>query len=269
MSLYDHMHDHEQTKCFYHPVFYNDGLDPEGATTHVGGEMRYFKRGSNLPIKTRYYNYPENFCIFDYRKYGNEPSNAIHVVQQGVYINCLHANSLRPKHIMPYWVDYYGHPINITCVKDVLAIIADFEEFMRECKEIYQKYGSNVLLNEAIALKNTPGFQAAYDKYQEVSLLERAELSQVKTLDKWRVEESFINEKQLGEFWETFEYEESEKDKPPLPHCNYLINYQLCKAAFKKFLEENPGILDSYITWQNLGSDSLNQLHSVVARVLT
>ncbi|PFJ29065.1 MULTISPECIES: hypothetical protein [Bacillus cereus group] len=51
-----------EINCFYNPIFSGEGVQII-RTWHSGGSLSTFQVGDKLPLKTLYYEYPENFCI--------------------------------------------------------------------------------------------------------------------------------------------------------------------------------------------------------------
>lgn len=73
MGLYDSING-EQIKCFYTPIF----STPEGIW-YSGGHMIDFIDGDEVPTKSMYYKYPDNFIILDHDTYNT--GCCIHIIK--------------------------------------------------------------------------------------------------------------------------------------------------------------------------------------------
>lgn len=275
MGLYDIMANGEQVKCFYLIAFLKDEYTTEknngfGNTIHIGGYLRNFIIGSKLPIKTKYYKYPENFCIFDYRCFDNN----IHIVRNGIYNKYVHASKFSESDLQNYWIDYYGNSINIQNIEDIQLITNDFKKYRILRNEIIQKYDISKLLNIARKMKDDQEeFGKIIGEFNEIinkcdALLKKRdkELSEINIMDKWYRNE-YVKEKQFGEFWKAFDNREKRVSESSLLEYNYEQEYVDCKDAFKNFIKSNSGIIDKYIKWQKLSHKDIDKLMEVIKKV--
>ena len=131
MGMYDYING-EQVKCFYRPIFSeNEGL------WHSGGLMRSYVDGDELPLKTMYYKYPNNFMIFDYIDYDDECF--IHIVKDKKIYKTCDLNDIKDEYFEDnkLVVSYYGSSIlNFKSVSDILEYIKDTKEHNLKIKEI-------------------------------------------------------------------------------------------------------------------------------------
>lgn len=62
--MYDLLND-STIKCFYSPVCYRFKEDDNYSIYKIDGNLKSYKDGDELPLKTLYYKYPSNFVIYD------------------------------------------------------------------------------------------------------------------------------------------------------------------------------------------------------------
>ena len=94
MGMYDTLGNDgdNQVKAFDVPCFYASS-SPEPAESlfkyklgYIGGLLRYFAKDADVPYKTWWYKYPENFIIMDINIYGNSGyQDLFHVITEGKY----------------------------------------------------------------------------------------------------------------------------------------------------------------------------------------
>jgi hypothetical protein len=66
MGMYDYLVDEKydtQVKLFYTPIYTNEPLYENQHTWHSGGNLITYQKYSLLPLKTMYYEYPNDFVI--------------------------------------------------------------------------------------------------------------------------------------------------------------------------------------------------------------
>lgn len=126
MGLYDYING-EQIKCFYRPIF-SEGQ----GVWHSGGRMIGFSDGDEIPVKSMYYKYPDNFMIFDYMDYSDECY--IHIIKdKKVFKTCTLEDIIddyfKDNELV---VDYHGTSIlNIKSVADIKNYIVDTKKFSK------------------------------------------------------------------------------------------------------------------------------------------
>lgn len=151
MGMYDILGGH-QVKCFYEPTISHDvdakfGLPPVNELNMwmTGGSLHEFSPLQRVPYKSMWYDYTENFMIFDLR--GSE-SHLVHIISMGRYMFSIHYQALNMI-LFPISnvIDVYGTPLNITSMTDFENIISEYDETRKHVndliKEHHQKYKSD------------------------------------------------------------------------------------------------------------------------------
>ena len=145
MGMYDYL-EGEQVKLFDFPcnplkrnsnklndVFYQEHF--------IEGNFRRYKKGNKVPYRTLFYNYGENFIVFDYRYFSFEKEEPlIHVVENGIYVNSFRYSKIPDDLKIDLVVDKFGHPVNIVKKEDFKDIIDEFLFYDEKYFELINKY---------------------------------------------------------------------------------------------------------------------------------
>lgn len=140
MGMYDNFGP-TQVKCFSIPhVFwskksgkiFDEGLN----VSYSGGSLLSFRHGEEVPYKTLYYCYGENFMIYDFRTWDDSlPENVI-VIENGKWAFSAPYSSEKIKDKISTGkfivIDKYGDRINITKPEDFETIYQDFKQSEKE-----------------------------------------------------------------------------------------------------------------------------------------
>ena len=140
MGMYDNFGP-TQVKCFFVPhVFwsrergkiFNEGLD----VSYSGGSLLSFKQGKEVPYKTPYYCYGENFMIYDFRTWNDSLPEDVIVIEDGKWSFSAPYSSKKIKDKISTGkfivVDKYGDRINITEPEDFENIYQEFRQSEKE-----------------------------------------------------------------------------------------------------------------------------------------
>ena len=125
MGMYDYLGD-EQVKVFSVPLVNISSHDEnlENIKCHYGysgGRLVGYGRRSSVPYKTLFYNYGENFIVFDYRGFVEENEDLqMHVVKNGKYSKSYAITEIPKSFIMSTVVDNYGRKLNIENTSEFL-----------------------------------------------------------------------------------------------------------------------------------------------------
>ncbi len=124
MSRYDYL-DANQVYCFTTPDL-EVTTETISIYTHSGAH-RFFMVTDEVPYRTRYYDYGENFLIFDYRKtfWGKDFTGLVHVIENGRYMRSIHYNKLDVNYPIELVIDIFGMSLNIKHQEDFQKIIDD------------------------------------------------------------------------------------------------------------------------------------------------
>lgn len=106
----------------------------------MGGNLRYYKKGDEVPYKTPFYNFGKDFMVFDYRSFMAEYGLVVHIIKDGKYYRTVKHDKV-PKTIpVGLVVDNYGEPINIHTPGDFVEIAASHKYYMELYDELRDKY---------------------------------------------------------------------------------------------------------------------------------
>lgn len=121
MGMYDTIND-EQVKVFTVPVGYGDNI------RLTGGSLLYFGNGDDVPYKTWWYDYTDNFNIIDEYAHAVNPNEPVivHKIREGKVAGTLSWVDVSP-------ADFYGVGLCVSYVGDILSIrtYAEAEMFLR------------------------------------------------------------------------------------------------------------------------------------------
>ena len=144
--MYDYLGE-EQVKCFGVPTV---GIRPEGdgfqLFTHcMGGNLRYYPRGSVVPYKTPFYNYGKDFMVFDYRTFNyGEPvcddELKVHIIKNGRYFRTVRYDRVPSRYKIGLVLDNYGEVINIKTHNDFKEIVYGWRYSHVLYDELQEKY---------------------------------------------------------------------------------------------------------------------------------
>ena len=146
MGMYDYLGD-EQVKCFGVPTV---GITPNGDTfklfvNSMGGNLRYYHRGSTVPYKTPFYNYGKDFMVFDYRTFNyGEPiyhdGLMVHIIKNGRYFRSVRYDRVPSRYKIGLVLDNYGEVVNIKTHNDFKEIVYAWRYSHVLYEELQEKY---------------------------------------------------------------------------------------------------------------------------------
>lgn len=134
MGVYDILHNFDndyQIKIFQIPVYYGRNVNDNHSVNigFIGGDLRHFVFGDDVPCKAMSYNFPQTFLAIDFRGYGK---SVVHCFKDGLYRHCLVGEKEISDFDFSYWskgneifcVDYYGNRLHSICnASDILDYI--------------------------------------------------------------------------------------------------------------------------------------------------
>lgn len=147
MGMYDYLGE-EQVKCFGVPTV---GVTPKGENNFnlfihcMGGNLRYYHRGSTVPYKTSFYNYGKDFMVFDYRTFNyNEPicedELKVHIIKNGRYFRSVRYDRVPSRYKIGLVLDNYGEVVNIKTHNDFKEIVYGWRYSHILYDELQEKY---------------------------------------------------------------------------------------------------------------------------------
>ena len=142
MGLYNYL-GNNQVKCFTIPnmiINSNGNLEIYG----LEGKFIEYKRGSKVPYKTLYYNYGENFLIFDYRGVIYDEIPLIHIIKNGKYSKTVEYQKLNEEDFINKVIDKFGNSINIKEYSDISTFIEDYKLRDKNSITLTKKYNEEL-----------------------------------------------------------------------------------------------------------------------------
>ena len=139
MSFYDTL-GFSQVKCFSYPdlIITDETID---LVRHCGA-FAFFSKGDMVPHRTLFYDFGENFMVFDYRKnfWGKKFEGYVHIIENGRYVGSQHYLKLKNNHPIHLVVDNNGMPLNIKDKKDFEKIVEDDVKTSKKYEDARAKY---------------------------------------------------------------------------------------------------------------------------------
>lgn len=184
MGMYDYLGE-EQVKCFGVPTV---GIRPKDdgfqLFTHcMGGNLRYYHKGSTVPYKTPFYNYGKDFMVFDYRTFNyGEPiiddELRVHIIKNGRYFRTVRYDRVPSRYKIGLVLDNYGEVVNIKTHNDFKEIVYAWRYSHILYDELQEKY------REEMGIPNMLRFNRLdLEKYSKEEINEMFE-KQRKCMDK-------------------------------------------------------------------------------------
>lgn len=142
MSLYDYLGEYK-VKCFYDVDFYKPNYeikDDSSGLYILGGSLKSYNKMDELPLKTTYYNYPDNMMIFDCR--GGK--SIVHFIEDRKYIQSKYLEEIKDEDIKDYVIDVTGeHTLKISNPMDFSKIESEWKEIFIKFDELKKEYFPN------------------------------------------------------------------------------------------------------------------------------
>jgi len=243
MGMYDYLGG-EQVKIFYRPIFQvNKEVPEESSYWWSGGSLNSYGEEDKLPLKTLWYQYPENFMIYDYRWDYED----VWIIRDGKFRRFCSFKELTEDDIVGIEAvyDYHGTPINIQTIEDFSAIKEDFGRRSEEHRLIEKSFfpkGSIRTIKE-----NLEEFESKKDAYYQ-----KLDEINEKYANRWSVSNPYEQEENFGALLDCFIYWRGEKDREPLK--DIIVpkrEYEGCKLTMKKIIMDNPDVVEKYKAWIN------------------
>ena len=158
MGMYDNLAEHQVkvfgVSCSPLSIKSQDMNDIAFEPYIMGGNLRSYKKGDEVPYKTPFYNYGKDFMIFDYRYFIEDCDLVVHIIKDGKYYRTLKYDQIPKSTVIGLVVDNYGEPLNIKERQDFIQIAEDSKYYMNLYNELREKYAT-----EAGVSKHIPSIQ--------------------------------------------------------------------------------------------------------------
>lgn len=202
MSLYDYLGEYK-VKCFYDVAYYkaNYEIREDSSGLYIlGGSLKKYEKEDKLPLKTTYYNYPDNMMIFDCR--GSK--SIVHFVEDSKYINSKYLDEIENEDIKDYVIDVTGeHVLKISSPMDFVKLENEWKELFSKCEILKKEYFPDGQVE--LFMKNIDRYNEVLELYNQKknSIFEEFE-------KRWFSEDDHKEEKLFGryihalknEYWE-------------------------------------------------------------------
>lgn len=187
MGLYDHF-EGKQIKVFPSPYLFlnNEG---EYEIGYSSGKMRYFDIGDDLPLKTLYYSFPENFTLIDFSFNNND----VFIIESGKLKDVTTLNDLSECELVLPVINKYGESMNVFDYNELIQYMDDKNDFKNKCDVLEKQYFPKGVFH---AIKFN---KEIYDKYSSIHDAKRKVLHEA-FYDKWFPENSFEDFERFGSF---------------------------------------------------------------------
>lgn len=243
MGMYDYLGG-EQIKIFYHPIFNRNKDNPEQSSCWYSmGRLQSFDKEDDLPLKTLWYQYPQNFLVYDYRFEFTD----VWIINNGKFDRLVSFDKLTEEdlHQAEEIYDYHGTPIPIKQLSDFQQMKKDFngrfEEINKAQKEVFPN-GFRELIKEN--MEEYERLRAILDeKYEEID---------EKYKNRWIFEEKEEEEANFGALLDCYAFTRSRKDEEPLKDIIIPAeDFQACKLTLQRMMKEKPDLVDRFKAWVN------------------
>lgn len=231
----------EQVKLFYIPIFSEKSIGTKDSVTwQSGGRMRSFRIGDELPLRTLYYNYPENFMIFDYRFNHQD----IWIVKNGKLHKRTTISELTEEEIITPVFNNYGSPLRIKTLADFTNIQKDEKESFTAYKTLEKEWFPNGGVLQTIR-DNQEEFLTKQEEWEKVR-----DTPSDHFYETWFVQEGFRREKDFGELifsYLSLQERRGNEKIGDFPSGEEL--FQTCRSYIHSVLQETPSLLEDYKAW--------------------
>lgn len=152
ISLYDYLGD-EQVQLFYSPIICNEKI------AYLGGNFLKFNKGDKLPLKTLYYQYPDNFIVYHNRT----SEKIISIIKNGVFLKTKYLKEISTTDLTELIVDIKGTPLNINKVSD-FEIIHENKVFTTNTDILSKTFGEYLYMLSEYTI-------SGYDKTDNINYI--------------------------------------------------------------------------------------------------
>ncbi len=152
ISLYDYLGD-EQVQLFYSPIIC------KGKIAYLGGNFLKFNKGDKLPLKTLYYQYPDNFIVYHNRT----SEKIISIIKNGVFLKTKYLKEISTTDLTELIVDTKGTPLNINKVSD-FEIIHENKVFATNTDILSKTFGEYLYMLSECTM-------SGYDKTDNINYI--------------------------------------------------------------------------------------------------
>lgn len=240
MGMYDYLGG-EQIKIFYRPIFnVNKEKLEESSYWHSGGQLRSFGKGDDLPLKTLYYQYPNDFMVYDYRFDYTD----VWVIRNGTFEKRVPFAELTQEEVASNVAvyDYYGSLLNIQTLADFEKMKSDFNNRLKEYKVVEKELFPEGSLNM---------IRTNLDEYERLSPIMEAKYKEIdaKYSHEWVLKDPHEDEASFGAMIDCYLFTRSLKDEKEIGTIVPIRQYKACKMTMQRMITEKPDLVEKFKAW--------------------
>lgn len=215
MGLYDYLGENQVKVFGVNSVYISEKDRNVLMYGCAGGELRYYKKGQEVPYKTLFYNYGKNFTIIDVMSiiWGREEDEVVHTIRDGKYENSYSFGNIPDNLDFTTVVNKNGTKLKVSSIEDIKAMVKDITAWKEKRDELFLKrHDEMVALRKII---NNPD-EAEDKRFKAVKEMDAIikEINNYSTvpMDKWEDETSRIDSNEIGVLLDTLEKNYPDKD---------------------------------------------------------
>ena len=243
MGMYDILGNEDgQVKCFdvvcyYTPPYTKENWKPGVHIGYMGGLLRYFAKGDEVPTRTWWYHYPDSFLIVDVNEYYHSES-CVYKILDKKYVETYMLNEL-PENLfdgIQGAIDRYGDPLAIDSIASLLEYQNDYFHYCDTEDEILQRYSCSF----EKAQEDFKKFLSKMDE-RDAMLKENTEKFRIK----WKPKRSDDTLALYGAYLDEIIRTSERKDN----HSEYERRYFNLLSEFSWYSREHNIHLDDFLLW--------------------
>jgi hypothetical protein len=244
VGMYDYVGG-EQIKIFYHPIFNLNKENPEQSSFWYSmGSLQSYGKEDELPLKTLWYQYPQNFLVYDYRFEHTD----VWIIKEGKFDRLISYSELNEEDLVDAVYDYYGNPIIIKTLADFQQMKDDYNNRFEEIQAVHKEVFPNGY-NVQFVRENPEEFDRLCaikdEKVREVDEKYRKKRT-------WYPETPHKEEEAFGALIECYVFALTRKNDEPLKDIILPAkDFEGCKLMLQRILRETPNIVDRFKAWVN------------------
>lgn len=237
LGMYDYIGG-EQIKIFPVPILYNNQL------SFSSGRLNSYGEQDELPLKTLYYQYPDNFLVHDYRFAKDEEFNHVWVFKNQRFSHFTKVDTLTEVDLVGPVFDYYGNRLSIKTIADFRLIFEERKLAFQLDKELELKIFPKGMIR---TIKEDIEYYRQKEKeWDELSYQHSKAFSK-----KWYAEEPYGDEEHFGAVIQCIIDAKNKAGEESNLYFDPKKTYEECLAYAQEFLNNHPTIISSFQTWYN------------------
>ena len=280
MGMYDTLGNGSQVKTFEVPVFYFGRDGSAGTLGFMGGNLRYYGKGDEVPVRTWWRKMPETFAIVDVSPYYGEAE--FHFIRNGRYEDTYDDVSDVPEDAwegVSVCFDCWGAPIGgVRDGKSLAEYVSAKKKFFRRVNEIaendskacgeffswmrdHAKDGDSLLENEEYARLRTA--MIAERNAHEEKMRNLAEALLGKYESDWKRNDDF---EIFGAYLEELRRWSSDAD--PFGMTKEEAFSQVAER-FRRRMAENPVSAEDFFEWNETPEEERKVILSLIEKAFS